>query len=135
MEWPGSRSILSSVVGHYLTGDPAYRDVLDEIRKVTEKLYYVLGIDDYFQSSVVVLKDSGISSRIVVVFTCAAPFFNGVIAGIAYFQTGKNEPFLLSDDIFRIDHKGPVAEIQQRYVKWLDDVMIKGLAEWRRTLV
>jgi len=34
-----------------------------------------------------------------------------------------------------ITYQEKASEAQERYSKWLDDVLIRGLAEWRRTLV
>jgi fido (protein-threonine AMPylation protein) len=38
-------------------------------------------------------------------------------------------------DPFYIDHVAPAGELQDRFLRWLDDVIIRGLAEWRKTLV
>ncbi len=41
----------------------------------------------------------------------------------------------LSQDVFRVDYIEPIEELELRFGKWLDDVIIRGLAEWRKTLV
>jgi Fic family protein len=106
-----------------------------EMRTVGEKLHYDPNLQDHFQNYVMNLSAAGVGSRIVVALTSVGSAFKGIIAVTAYFQAGNSNAIPLADDIFRIDYKEPVAEIQTRYDKWLDAVMIRGLAEWRRTLI
>lgn len=41
----------------------------------------------------------------------------------------------ISDDAFRINHIEEVDEAKRRFWRWLDRILIEGLAQWRRTLV
>ena len=54
---------------------------------------------------------------------------------VAYFQSGNGEAIPLSDDIFRISYEERSPDIDNRYQVWLDQCLIKGLAEWRRSIV
>jgi Fic family protein len=40
----------------------------------------------------------------------------------------------LSDDIFQINYKEPVAEAQERFRSWLEGCLIQGLEMWRQSL-
>ena len=53
--------------------------------------------------------------------------------GITGVPLGSSRPLL--DDIFRITYEEPLAEAEKRFAKWLDDSLIRGFAEWRRTLL
>jgi hypothetical protein len=106
-----------------------------ESNRAEGQLGYEPNTTDYLQSSVINLTASGTTSRITVVLTSVGVTFKGVIAVLANFQIESGTIVSLFDEIFWIDYREPVDEVQKRYAKWLDDVMIKGLAEWRRTLV
>jgi hypothetical protein len=99
-------------------------------------LAYEPNTNDYFQSSFVFLIASGAVSSIGVMLSSIGLTFKGAIAVMAGFQTegGAVEP-LSDDDFFWINYKEPIEEVQTRYAKWLDEVMIRGLAKWRRTLI
>jgi len=107
---------------------------VNELRAIAAKLHYDPNTNDYQQSPVANLISSGVTSRIVVSFHSVGSSFRGLVAAVAYFQAGDNLPIPLSDDIFRISYEEPRNEVQLRYTPWLEECLIKGLAEWRRTL-
>jgi len=105
------------------------------IRQLAEKLRYDPNTNDYHQSVAAVFRASTVESQIVVSFHSVGSAFRGLVVAVGYFQVGGGPPVPLSDDVFRISYQEPRTEIETRYGKWLDDRLIKGLAEWRRTLV
>jgi len=107
---------------------------VNELDLIGEKLQYVPNTDDYLASPVVTFTSSGVTSRIVVSFHSVGPAFRGLIAVAGYFQAGDKSPIPLSEDIFRISYQELRGEAEGRYTHWLDQILIKGLAEWRRTL-
>ncbi len=74
-------------------------------------------------------------SRIVVSLHGVGSQFKGLIAVVAYFQFGEGTPVPLSDDVFRISYQEDAVAVLPRYQTWLDACLIRGLAEWRRTLL
>lgn len=59
----------------------------------------------------------------------------GVILARTTLQRADGTSASLSDQVFRIDYIEPMDELRERFTKWLDDVIINSLAEWRKTLV
>jgi Fic family protein len=128
-EFQFSRSTIGEGALHQLQSQAV------EANRAEGKLGYEPNTTDYFESSVINLTTSGITSRITVILTSVGVTFKGVIAVLASFQTETGPIVSLFEEIFWIKYREPVEEVQKRYAKWLDDVMIRGLAEWRRTLV
>jgi hypothetical protein len=106
-----------------------------ELRFLTERLEYDPNPAEFSQNFALNLAAQDVTAKIVVSFHTVGAVFRGLIGVIAYFHAGSNLPVPLSNDIFRIDYKESYEELQQRFTKWLDDCLIKGLAEWRKTLV
>jgi Fic family protein len=92
-----------------------------------------LASESYSRSCLLTLVANEIS-RVVIVFTALHPTFKGLIGVVAYFQSGNNGPIPLSNEMFRIDDKDSVEVVRTQYFEWLDAAMVKGLAEWRRTV-
>ena len=107
----------------------------DELASVATKLQYDPNPSEYHQAALLNMTAKGRSSRIVVSFHGVGSGFRGLLAVVAYFQSIGGPPIALSDDIFRISYEEPGPEITKRYGVWLDECLINGLAEWRRTLV
>jgi fido (protein-threonine AMPylation protein) len=107
----------------------------NELRAIAEKLQYDPNTNDYYQSVVANFTSSGVVSRIVVSFHSVGAAFRGLVVAVGYFQIGDRPPILVSDDIFRINYQEPPGDTRKRYAAWLDECLIRGLAEWRRTLV
>jgi Fic family protein len=84
-------------------------------------------------SAALILEASGGISRIVV------DFGTGAVGGPTRVGTKieilSDRSVRLYDDAFRIDYLEPMDQLQPRFQKWLDDGIIRGLAEWRKTLV
>ncbi len=73
-----------------------------------------------------------VASKIVVEFGTSV--LGGLALVGAKFQArGRSTPLL--GEVFRIDYHEPMDELRERFAKWLDDCLIRGLAEWRKTLV
>ena len=105
-----------------------------ELASIAERLRYNPNGNDFHNSAVVNLAVRGVASRIVVDMHSVGAF-RGLLAVVAYFQRGDGPAIPLSDDIFRISYEEPASEIENRYVPWLEECLIRGLAEWRRGLV
>ena len=106
-----------------------------EINAIAAKLQYDPNTNDHHQSLVFSLSVKGAESRIVVSFHGVGAAFRGLLVAVAYFQSGDGAAVPLSEDIFRISYEEPRPEIDNRYKAWLDQCIIKGLAEWRSSIV
>ncbi len=105
-----------------------------ETISIAEKLGYDANGNDYHGSAVINLSARAVTSRIVIdVHSVGA--FRGLLAVVAYFQRGDGPAVPLSDDIFRISYEEPTPQIENRYTPWLEECLIKGLAEWRHGFV
>jgi Fic family protein len=107
----------------------------DELGAIAERLHYDPNTSDFHHSAAILFTSSGVQSRIVVSFQSVGSVFRGLTVAVAYFQVAGRPFVLLTDDLFRISYQEPRPEIERRYAAWLDECLIKGLAEWRRTLV
>jgi hypothetical protein len=107
----------------------------NELRLIAEKLRYDPNGKEFHDSRALMLRAAGVKTMIVVSFHGLGAAFRGLLAAAAYFQVDGGSPVALSDDIFRISYQEPQAEAVKRFAKWLDDCLIQGLAQWRRTLV
>lgn len=105
-----------------------------ELRSLGEILKYDPNPAGYSAGYAVSLSAPGVDARIVICLHTVGAALRGIIGAIAYFSAGA-VPVPLSDDIFRIDYQGVTPQKVQAYTKWLDDALIRGLAEWRKTLV
>jgi len=90
--------------------------------------------EGFMRSSTLFFRGAGHSGRIVVMQPIEG-VFNGVLSVVADFVTDDNKMIPLHGEPFWVDYKKPAGVVLELYSKWLDDVMIRGLAEWRRTLV
>jgi Fic family protein len=91
--------------------------------------------DIHYYAPALLLKVDGRLGSIVVSFCGIGPAFRGLLAAVVYFQSGSREPIPLSDGVFQFNYRDDFAEMEGRFVKWLEAALIQGLAEWRRTLV
>ena len=97
---------------------------------------YASNTSMYNVAPVLSLRAPGHSSKVVISFHGVGPVFTGLLAVVAYFKTeGIPGAIPLSDDIFRITHAEPLPEAEKRFSKWLDETLIRGFAEWRRSLL
>lgn len=106
-----------------------------EIRSIAAKLQYDPNLGEYCQAMATTLSAGGVASQIAVCFHGVGSAFRGLIVVAAFFRTGPGAVTPLTDDILRIDYKESLNDVRARYSQWLDQALIKGLAEWRRTLV
>ena len=107
----------------------------EELMALAVALKYDPNPANYFQNVMISLASRATAANIVVIFQAVGPAFRGIIAVVAYFQLSSGPPVALSEDIFRIDYREPFKELPPRFIAWLDDCLIRGLAEWRKTLV
>ena len=108
---------------------------LSVLKQLAEKLRYQPNTAEESLNHELIFSAGGSLSRMVVSLHSLGAVFRGLVASAAYFRAGDGEVVPLSEDIFRIDYKDPVDELRGRYLKWLDGCIIRGLAEWRKTLV
>jgi hypothetical protein len=108
---------------------------VDELTSLGRLLEYDPNAHDFHFSYVAQLTAGGVPSQIVVSFHAVGSTFRGLLAAAAYFRSGEGPVIPLSKDIFRISSEEPKVEIERRFVPWLDQCLINGLAEWRRTLI
>lgn len=106
-----------------------------ELGSIAATLHYDMNLREDHQSVALVFSAGGASSRIVVSVHGVGATFRGLLVSSAYFDAGEGRLVPISDDIFRISYEEPLNEAVRRYISWLDACLIKGLAEWRRTLV
>lgn len=107
---------------------------VNELKAIAEKLHYDPNTNDHHTSLMASFKSKDIASRVVVSFHSVGPAFRGLLVAVAYFQTGDRPPTAICDDVFRINYQESRGDIVNRYSPWLEECLIKGLAEWRRTL-
>lgn len=107
----------------------------NELHALKDKLHYGPNVKDFHDARVLTMKVGSAKSMLVVSFHGVGIAFRGLLASVGYFQAGENPPVPLSEDVFLISYKEPQGEALPRFMNWLDSVLIRGLAEWRRTLV
>lgn len=80
---------------------------------------------------------------LVVAFHSLGYDFAGVIAASAYIEYRQHNeegdisaegPYPLSDEVFQFAYTEPEENVMERYKSWLNDVIISGLDQWRRSL-
>jgi hypothetical protein len=108
---------------------------LAEAAKAVRSLDYEPNFETYKSALTMRLIAGEIQSRIAVAFFGIGPVFKGLLAAVGYFVHGTSEPILLSDDLFLISYADPPAEMHKRFEAWLEACIVKGLAEWRKTLL
>lgn len=107
----------------------------NEIAPLSALFGYHANPADHHQSMSLNLKSGAVANKIVLTLHTAGRRFSGLIVALAYFRTGEDPPIAICDDIFRISYAEPESSVIERYHAWLDACLIRGLAEWRRTLV
>ncbi len=106
----------------------------EHLRASRGKLQQHRHASDYDKAVFLCLEAEGATSRIVVSFHGGGPAFRGLLVAEGLFETG-GVVTAISDDAFRINHIEEVDEAKRRFWRWLDRILIEGLAQWRRTLV
>ena len=111
-------------------------DSFTELIAVAAGYHYEANRSIYHAATVLNLQAPRRSSSVVIAFHGVGPVFTGLLAVVAYFKTeGIPGAIPLSEDIFRITHAEPLPEAEKRFSKWLDETLIRGFAEWRRSLL
>ncbi len=88
-----------------------------------------LGIGDGRQSNVL-FSFHGIGQQFQGVLACSASWFQRVPSDEGT-ETAGDSP--LCDEVFQINYKEDIAEIEVRYADWLERALERGLAMWERT--
>ena len=110
----------------------------NQIVSTAKKLDYYANTSHYRSWSRLVMKD-GSQANILVSFHCIGFLFQGVLACSAtWFQRvprddGGNDTqgeATLSDEVFQINYKEPLADIEIRFRDWLEAAIERGLALW-----
>ena len=78
--------------------------------------------------------DTGRSERLVVSFHGLGPRYRGIIGVVAYLVVTDLGDVPIKGDTFQINYEEGPASTQQRFSTWLEQVIVEGLSEWRRTL-
>jgi len=106
-----------------------------EIAPLSGHFGYQANPADYQRSISLNLKSGAVLSRIVLTMHTAGRRFSGLVVALAFIRTGEAPPIPICDDVFRITYNETEASLLSRFGPWLDACLIRGLAEWRRTLV
>ncbi len=106
-----------------------------ELRVVAERLKYDINTAYFQKAPLLQLSVKGVENYIAVSFHGIGSAFRGVLVASAYFQTKQEPPVVICDDLFRVSYNEARTDVVNRYKEWLDQVIIRGLAEWRRALV
>jgi Fic family protein len=108
----------------------------DDLRTVAAGFRYDPNTIVYDVAFRLMLQGAGGQSTVTISFHGAGPAFSGLLMAAAWFKGAKGPELVpLSEDVFRISYNEPRAQAEQRYGKWLDDTLIRALAEWRRSLI
>jgi Fic family protein len=78
--------------------------------------------------------DTGRSERLVVSFHGLGPRYRGIIGVVAYLVVKDLGAVPIKGDTFQINYEEEHTSAQRRFLTWLDQVIVEGLSEWRRTL-
>ncbi len=107
---------------------------LDIVKQMAAQLQFNPNPRDFFDGRVLSLTAGSNTTYIGVIFQSVGVAFRGLVAAASFLIRGKNA-IALSDDIFRISYNEDSVEAGRRFSLWLEDSLIRGLAEWRKTLV
>jgi len=113
------------------TADPP----ADGLRKLADQFDYEPNPDSYYYAPALVLKAGDRIGSMIVCLHGIGPVFRGLLGAVVYFESSGRDPVWLSDTVFQFNYRDDYAELEGRFVKWLESDLIQGLAEWRRTLV
>ena len=106
-----------------------------ELRIVADRLKYDINTAYFQKAPLLQLSVKGVENYIAVSFHGIGSAFRGVLVASAYFQTKQEPPVVICNDLFRVSYNEARTDVVNRYKEWLDQVIIRGLAEWRRALV
>ena len=113
-----------------LDGPP--REALETIAR---KLQYDPDFNQYSKGVQLTLKTSKSASKMVIVFQGVGSSYRGILVVSGFFQEGENQPVPLSDDVFRISYEENLPELRNRFAPWMEACLVRGTAQWRRTLL
>lgn len=107
---------------------------VEQIANLAPLMRYDPNTLDYDQSLMLSLKARNTLSRVVVSLHAVGGTFRGIVAAVAFFEAVGRPIVPLSDDVFRISYREAQSGVLERFQAWLDACLIRGLAEWRKTL-
>ena len=113
-----------------------------QIVSTAKELRYYANTSHYRSWVRLVFRD-GSQSTILVAFHCVGHEFRGVIGGSATWfrrvpigddevETEGEAP--ICDEVFQINYKEDVSEVERRFEDWLESTIERGLALWESTL-
>jgi hypothetical protein len=75
----------------------------------------------------------GRADTLTISFQALGPKFRGLIGVVAYFSMQGAGPTLVGSS-FQINYEEDPVHAETRFSNWLEQVLVEGLGEWRRTL-
>jgi len=78
--------------------------------------------------------DVGRNDNIVLSFHGIGPRYRGIIGVVAYLSPQGADPILIKNGTFLVNYEEDLTTAQTRFSDWLEQVIIAGLTEWRRTI-
>ena len=73
----------------------------------------------------------GIGHEFRGVLACSATWFQRVQTDRHQNEIGPVTP--VTDEVFQINYKEPLAEVEVRFADWLEDAIVRGLKLWENT--
>lgn len=114
-----------------------------QIVSTAKRLDYYANMKPYRSWLRLVMRDGG-QANLLISFHCLGYQFQGVLACSATwflrvptddggYETGGASA--LSDEVFQINYKEPLAELESRFQDWLEVALDRGLARWKTLAV
>lgn len=79
------------------------------------------------------LLNSGQNEKLYLSFHAIGPRFRGLIGVVAYLERGGTTEHVKGSS-FQINYEEAADAAQTRFSEWLEQVIVQGLNQWRRTL-
>ena len=113
-----------------------------QIVQIARQLNYYADTRTYSSWARLKIREERQAELMISYHTLGVEFF-GIMAVSAFIEyrdktkeaaTSVEGPYALSEDVFQFSYKEPEQEVEQRFEKWLKDVLLIGLDKWRRQL-
>ncbi len=110
-----------------------------QIRETARRLRYHANLAEYRAWTRLLLREHS-QSEILLSFHAAGQQFRGIVAvSPCFFRREETEDrerevvdlTPLADEIFQVNYREPLAEAEQRFRPWLEEVLTRGLEAWR----
>jgi len=100
--------------------------------KIVQRAGLIADFGEYHSTLHLVL-NAGRTDSLTISFQAIGPRFRGIIGVVAYLSIQGAEPILVGS-AFQINYEEDFSHAQHRFLNWLENILIEGLGEWRRTL-